>query len=1101
MGDTNYQKLYTLFTQLLTLPPEKREEYIEQNADSEEIKEKLYEFLDSQDHADSFFDDLFSDTVQPAEQEQPPDKIGPYHIVAPAGRGGMSTVYKARHELHSEENYVALKILRKGLDTEDILIRFHQERHLLSGLNHPAIAGFLDAGSTEKGRPWIAMEYIEGMPITEYCRKHKLGLSARIKLFRQVCKVVQYAHQQLVIHRDLKPANIMVTDEGNVRLLDFGIAKIFEPDNPEYTVPGFKGMTPEYASPEQKRGLSLSTSSDQYSLGVILYKLLTGVRAEEFVTNSDSYQDFSTAPPPKPPSSICTNEDYNSSFCYEELGLNPDALSKELQGDLDNIILKCLQPDPNQRYSSLDGLIKDIDNYFDGNPVSARTPSIGYQARKFIKRNKIEVTVAAGFILTICCLAGFAFYYAFERDRFAQELEAERDHAEAVSGFMTSVFQYADPIDGDEVVADAEAMIDYSQSEVLENKDNRSPRLTTTFLETLSIIRLNIGQYEEAAEIAKQNLNFINTLPDDELKDQLVYQVKLTSINALIHNNEFEATSEVLNTLESEYSHIADSNDEMRAFLYHHKSWIYFRHDYDFENAIAYQTRAIELAEQADVQEGIYRFYQNLSSILRSADREDEALEPMEKAVQLAESEYGENHPYTAVSYQNYATMLRRLENYEQAAHYSRKALEIRENQLGRYHPGVASSYYNLGRIYRSQGHYQEAKEAYETSLEIRKEVHGETNYRIAAAKNSLGILYRRLGEYDKAIEHYKKALDIKEQNYGENHPQLAVTLNNLGVLHRRLENYDAGEQYYRRALEIRTEAYGEEHSQTTSVIHNLARLLYEKRDLEEAAELYRMSYYFERDVHEDYETALRRVLYLAESERLAGNPDESVEVLSEATEYFAELYEPDDLAYLSLKTALGIYMRYLGDVNGADNIFTELIELIDEEPDNPDYTHARIFSGKGFVELKKGNYQKAMEFQHKAHSIVVEQMNRYTNSTAGVYNLKGRINSAMNNYEQAIEDLNTAKSIKSDTLQTTDSEMFARINSNLADIYQETGAYADALKNYKNALNAIEADPKGITMVNKDEILQQIAIAYNQLGESDKSEFYLDQITSREPE
>ncbi len=1101
MGDEIYKKLYTLYTELLNLPSDKQKAFIEENADSAELKEKLLEFLDTQEQADSFFDELFTETVQTSKQEEDvPDKIGPYEIVAPAGRGGMSTVYKARHELHNGDKYVALKVLRKGLDTEDIIIRFHQERKLLSGLNHPNIAGFLDAGSTDKGRPWIAMDYIDGLPITEYCKKYKLGFNARLKLFRKVCEVVQYAHQQLVIHRDLKPDNIMVTDDGNIILLDFGIAKIFEPDNPEYTTPGFKGMTPEYASPEQKRGLSLSTSSDQYSLGVILYKLLTGIRAEDALGDTETYNDLSAAPLPKPPSAICSSEDFNDSFSYEELGLTPAALQKELSGDIDTIILKCLQPDPNQRYSSLDGLIKDIDNYFVGNPISARTPSIGYQARKFIKRNKIEVSVAVGFILTVCFLAGFAFYYAIERDRFAQELEAERDHAEAVSGFMTTVFQYADPIDGDEIVADAEAMIDYSETEVLQNKNNRSPRLTTTFLETLTTIRMNIGQYEEAAEIANKNLNYIRDLTNDELNDELIYQVKLTSIKALGHNNEFETTREVLNTLESEYAHVAEEDNEMKAYLYHHKSWIYFRKDYDFDNALTSQRKAVELAEKADIQVGKANFYQNKSSILRAADREDEAIEPMEKAVALAQKEYGESHPYTASILQTYATMLRSIDNYEQAAHYSRKALEIREDQLGKEHPGVASSYFNLGRIYRVKGQYEKAKDAYETSLHIRKELYGENNYRIGSAKNSLGVLYRRLGEYEKAIDSYNRALEIYETNYGEDHPQLAVTLNNLGFLHQNLENYDESIRFFRRALAIRRETYGDEHTQTTSVYNNLARSLYEKRNIEEAAELYKKVYKLERDVHEDYETAVTRLSYYVESLRLLGYSDESVHNLEEAIDLFGNKLDKGESEWVRLKVVYGIYLRYNGDYEQSGEIFERLTSFVDDDPEGQSYIDARIYSGAGFVETEKGNYEQALEPMKKAHSIMVENLNQYTHTTSSIYNHLGQIYHKLNDTQKSIDHLDKAISIQQDSLDNQYSEFYARANKNLAEVYLSKNAYNQALDHYKNALESLRVNPNGITMVDKDEVLQVIATTYDYLGDPAKSDEYLEQVTSRDP-
>ena len=1105
MIDESFQKLYTLYNRVLDQPPEKRVEYIEQHAANDQIKQKLLEYLDLEDQANSFFNDLFSDTIQPAKTDSVPEQIGPYHIIAPAGRGGMSTVYKARHESHSEDQFVALKVLRKGLDTEDILYRFHQERKLLAGLNHRSIAGLLDAGSTDEGRPWLAMEYVDGLPITDYCRKHKLGITARLKLFQQVCQVVHYAHQQLVIHRDLKPANIMVTEDGRVRLLDFGIAKIFEPDNPEHTTPGFKAMTPEYASPEQKLGQPLSTSTDQYSLGILLYKMLTGIRAEDVTPDTETCNSIEAVPPPKYPSSAISEEDYNVSFCEEELETTVEQLRKELQGDIDNIVLKCLQPDPDQRYTSLSGLIRDVDNYLEGQPVTARTPSIGYQARKFIYRNKIEVSLAAGFVLATLFLAAFALYYAFERDRFAQELEKERDHAEAVSSFMTSVFKYADPIDGDEIVADAEAMLDYAESEVYGNFDNRPARLSATFLKTLSTIRGNLGQYAQATRIAQDNLDFIS---EHQIDKALRYQVKINAAYAFKQEEKYDEIRELVSDLETNYAHLSSDNPRFHSELYYLKALLAHSSDYDFDKAISYQKKAIEYAEMAAASDLLARMYQNLSSYLRDNDQIELALEYLETAVDKGRIQYGERHPHTASMYQTLSGLYRRQDNYEQAVEYAKLSLEIREEQLGTEHPGVASSYNNLGNIYRELDRLDEARGALEKSLTIRETLYGKTNFRIPSALNSLGIIHRRMGEYEKAISYYQRALKINEQNYGYDHPQLTVTLNNLGVLHRRLENFDEGERYYRRALQIRKDTYGEDHSQTQRVYNNMERLFYERgrkhyenREWDMAARYLEKAYRIQAETLGDYDRAQRRLLFLADTYRFMGNPQQSIDVLEQALPAYTTAFEPDDYNLVQLQTALGIYQRYIGDYEAAHATFTELIDNIGMEPEDVGSHHAQAYSGKGYVEYDLGNYHDALDYQYKAYTIMSDSLNLYEQTVSGALNHLGKNYHQLGEYQKAVDYYNQALTIQADSLGSDISELYARISFNLGETYLSTENYPDALQYYQKALRVFEEDPKGVTMISEDDVLGRMALVYEQTGRPEKSQHYRERMaTTQEP-
>ena len=322
-------------------------------------------------------------------------RIGAYRIVRELGRGGMGAVYLAERADGAFQKRVAIKILKRGTDTDEVLRRFRGERQILARLNHPSIGSLLDGGETDDGLPFFVMEYVDGKPITTYAHEHQLTISQRLSLFRVVCSAIGYAHQNLVIHRDLKPTNVLVTNEGDVKLLDFGIAKLLDDSEGDVTMTMHRVMTPEYASPEQVRGHSVTTVSDVYSLGVLLYELLTGERPYKLKTRSQS--DISKA--------ICEQEPNRPSTAICRAGAqSPVTNRKHLRGDLDNIVLKALRKEPGQRYVSVDQLSADIRRHLEGLPVRARKITAAYRASKFVQRYKFSV--AAALLLALALVVG-----------------------------------------------------------------------------------------------------------------------------------------------------------------------------------------------------------------------------------------------------------------------------------------------------------------------------------------------------------------------------------------------------------------------------------------------------------------------------------------------------------------------------------------------------------------------------------------------------------------------------------------------------------------------------------------------------------------------
>jgi serine/threonine protein kinase/Tfp pilus assembly protein PilF len=380
--------------------------------------------------------------------------IGPYRIIRRIGQGGMGAVYLAARDDDQFKKQVAIKLIKRGMDTDFVLRRFRNERQILASLDHPNVARLLDGGTTEDGRPYFVMEYIEGKPITEYADQKRLATVERLKLFGQVCAAVHYAHQNLVIHRDIKPSNILVTADGTPKLLDFGIAKLLNPElaaqTIEATALAVRLMTPEYASPEQVRGEQITTSSDVYSLGVLLYELLTGHRPYRISSRlpDEIARVVCEEQPQKPSTAVAravtvedTDGTMRATLTPESVSRTrdgqPDKLRRKLSGDIDNIVLMAMRKEPQRRYASVDQLSNDILRHLDGRPVIARKDTLAYRASKFIRRHKAGALAALLILITL--IGGVAA-------TMQQRAKAERRFNEVRQLANSFLFEFHDAI-------------------------------------------------------------------------------------------------------------------------------------------------------------------------------------------------------------------------------------------------------------------------------------------------------------------------------------------------------------------------------------------------------------------------------------------------------------------------------------------------------------------------------------------------------------------------------------------------------------------------------------------------------------------------------
>lgn len=457
MNAERWQKIKEIFNRAADLSVAERPDFLARSGVDTESRREIERMLAFADDAEE--DDLLErnafESFLDAEDQKLPAQIGKYRIVREIGRGGMGAVYEAVYETADFRQKVAVKVIKRGMDTEALVRRFRHEQKILASLEHPNIARFLDGGVTSDGLPFYAMEYVEGDFIDDYCREKNLSIRERLLLFRQVCSAIQYAHQNLVIHRDLKSKNILVTADGEPKLLDFGIAKVLVPEATEEigTATGLGMMTPAYASPEQIQGKRIGTTSDIYSLGVILYELLTGRRPYRISSHSQVEIERAVLEnEPLKPSSAAgykfgrTKLKSENSESSGEASLSESQIPnpKSLRGDLDNIILKALRKEPERRYVSVGQFSEDVRRYLEGLPVIARPHTFSYRAAKFIRRNRAGVVAAAVVFLSLCAGITVAIWQAHRAER--QRILAENRFAEVRELANSVIFKYHDAI-------------------------------------------------------------------------------------------------------------------------------------------------------------------------------------------------------------------------------------------------------------------------------------------------------------------------------------------------------------------------------------------------------------------------------------------------------------------------------------------------------------------------------------------------------------------------------------------------------------------------------------------------------------------------------
>ena len=735
------------------------------------------------------------DEVAPASF--PFKEFGPYRIKEPLGEGGMGVVYLAeRIDLGS---LVAIKILRDAWLSPSRRERFASEQRTLAQLNHPSIARLYDADTLDDGTPWFVMEYVEGVPLTEYCSQHALSIEERLQLFRTVCEPVQYAHQHAVIHRDLKPSNILVKPDGTIRLLDFGIARQLDSLDPkagqtgsDQTMTGLRLMTPAYAAPEQIRGEQLGIHTDVYSLGVILYELLADELPFDLsrVTPGEA-EAIIVGQSPEKPSAVAKRMADGSSA-----SLHLPRAGKAVWADLDVLCLTAMHKDTQRRYQSVEALIRDIDHYLNGEPLEARPDTFGYRLGKFVRRNRRAVTVAT-VVLTL--LIGLVVFFTARLAKARNAALEEAARTQRIQRFMMNLFQ-----GGDESVGPGDSMrvVTLLDRGVQEARSlNSDPKVQAELYQTLGTIYDQLGKFDQADALLHSALDRRKSLfgPDStEVAETLVALGQLRSDQAQYEEAEHFARQ----GLQMSQRHLPPTHPRVGKAMYALGEVLENEGNYDQSIQVLNEAIGIQSAPggaAADLAESLTelanaQFYAGHLDISNSLNL---------RAVAMDRQLYGERHPNVAEDLINLGAIQTEWGHYAETERYYRQALDIIQGFYGKDHPETASTMTLLGRSLNAQGRFNESADMLREALGIQERVYGEVHPRVASALGELGKAAMQQGNLDEAEVDFQRQANIYRTVYKGKHYYIGAAQVNLGGVYMERKQYAQAERSFRDALQI----------------------------------------------------------------------------------------------------------------------------------------------------------------------------------------------------------------------------------------------------------------------------------------------------------
>jgi eukaryotic-like serine/threonine-protein kinase len=800
----------TIIERARALGPRERSEYVRRACGADEtLLSNVLVALGEDVSQSGFWDDVAAgesgshDPVSSLEGQ----RLGPYRILRKLGTGGMGDVYLAERADEEYQQQVAIKLVRSGVFSRQVQGRLRMERQILATLQHPNIARLLDGGRAPDGTPYLVMEYIDGEPIDAYCDRRRLSPEERLALVRTVCSAVHYAHQNLIVHRDLKPNNILITPQGVPKLLDFGIAKLLDTRQSVATLAvthaEYRVMTPAHASPEQVRGDVITTASDIYVLGVLLYELLCGRRPFQLLGSSllEMERIICEQEAPTPSEMVALSAREAPDLLNDIVACRsttPARLQRFLRGEVDSIVGMAMRKDPERRYSSAEQLAADLDRHLGGKPVLASKDTWLYRTRKFIGRHKLAVAASTVAVITLAAFATITFIQA-QRIAYERDIAtAERTRAEQVSSFLVELFELSDPSRSRGNLVTARELLDIGARRVSLGLADQ-PETRATLLGTIGTVYQSLGLYPDAV-----------ALLEDGLKSQIA-----------IHGPRHPAVAVALRALGDalcDRGDLAQCEARLTAAL-------------DMQRELL-GPNSVEIAPTLLSQGSLAQ--------LRGDSAAAERL--FDQSLQIYR-QHGQERTTGATSVMNELANLYSVSGrHDRAATLYRAALDIDRQALGNDHPHVGHHLHNLAVTLQAQGKLEEAAPLYEESMQILQRVLGEKHPQtIDATANYARFLHRR-GELARAEAMLSKVVELDRQARGPRHAFVGHDLVNLGMVRLDMQQHAQAEQDFRAALDIYAEALPTDHPYVVSALSGLGRCMLEQNRLAEAEQTLRQA-------------------------------------------------------------------------------------------------------------------------------------------------------------------------------------------------------------------------------------------------------------------
>lgn len=835
MDQQRLDQIDQLFRQVLDLPEKDRETFLkEATLHDPGMFTEVMRLLQYADESQSFFGDTVSDFLAPLEPILMGDEpsadftfeegtlIGNYRIKSLLGKGGMGQVYLAERDDGVFKKEVALKCIRKGMDSEEILKRFRNERQVLALFQHPNIAVLLDGGITDTGQPYFVMEYVDGIPIDKYCDRHKLSVQKRLKLFLSVCDAVQYAHQKLVVHRDLKPSNILVTDGGEVKLLDFGIAHLLDTEQNQLTAPvthdGYRLMTPKYAAPELVNDDSVTTAADVYSLGVLLLELLTGKVSSGRWRKSDSPSINLMKFPGR---SGADTKESGLETAAQNRSTTVDKLHRILNGDLGVILKSALKEDPTERYRSAAHLMSDIGNYLLNQPISARPDSALYRVKKFAQRHKAGVAAGLLFISMLILFTGITLVQQAQTRTALHTAELERETAEEISAFLESILAAPNPMAPNPDRPDTMRV-----SQLLERAEERiysefmaNPEIRSRMLVVLGRSYRGLGDTERATALFENALEIHRTSGIRNDEDMAKALTMLASVYMDTGNN--AEAEELLREAQELYGIIYTGDHQSTASnLSNIASSL--QNQGKFGEAQQFYDEALAMLQRMHIPDSLQ--YANLlnanTALAFRLNNFEKAVALTRESLSINRAILGDKHPRIGRELNNLAFLLERGGNSEEAIPVYREALGLNQTLLDEKHPFVISSMGNLAFALSNIGETAEAEELFSRAFELHRTSGRSENPDLAVMLGNYALMLTRTGRLEEAEQNYRNALNIERQLFGEHHFRTGIVLGRIGGVLCSSQRIDEGIKYLDDSLAVLRGHFEDDHPRINDVLN-----------------------------------------------------------------------------------------------------------------------------------------------------------------------------------------------------------------------------------------------------------------------------------------